>query len=273
MAHRHETALITGASAGIGAELADQFAHGGHDVVLVARREEKLRTLAASLEDRYGVTASVIVQDLAETDGAEQLYATVRERDHEIGVLVNNVGIGTHGLITDIDINRERDQLQLNMVTPTILTKLFGRAMVERGHGKVLNVASSAGFQPGPFMAVYYASKSYMLSFSEAIAEELRAEGITVSVLCPGPVETDFLESSGMADTAVGNAPTQDARTVAEVGYRGLMNGKTVIVPGLEYKLLERAVGVTPRSLVRKLSRHLNESRSRTRRNPSSRRR
>jgi short-subunit dehydrogenase len=259
MSPNRAPALITGASAGIGRELAHRFARAGHDVILVARREEKLNEMADSLEDQYGITASVVMQDLAESDGPEQLYDTVRERDLDVGVLVNNVGIATQGKFTDIDLDRDRDQLQLDVVTPTVLSKLFGREMVNRGHGKILNVASSAAFQPGPFMAVYYASKSYVLSFSEAIAEELREEGVTVSVLCPGPVDTEFQERATMTDTPLGSGPMQDVESVADTGYEGLMDGKTVIVPGYGYKLLWHTVGLVPRPLVRKTARWLNE--------------
>ena len=259
MQPNREPALITGASAGIGRALATRFARAGHDVILVARREAKLREVADALESRHGIAASVVVQDLAEPDGPEQLYDTVQDRDLEVAVLVNNVGIGTQGRFTDIDLDSERDQLQLDVVTPTVLSKLFGREMVERGHGKILNVASSAAFQPGPFMAVYYASKAYVLSFSEAIAEELRAEGIRVSVLCPGPVATEFQERAAMTDTPLGSGPMQDVETVAEAGYEGLMDGSTVIVPGLANKLLYHSVRVLPRPLVRKTARWLNE--------------
>jgi short-subunit dehydrogenase len=257
MSQNREMALITGASAGIGRALARRFARAGHDVILVARREEKLREVADSLEDQYGITASVVAQDLAESNGPEQLYETVNERDLDVGVLVNNVGIATQGKFTDIDL--DRDQLQLDVVTPTVLSKLFGRDMAERGHGKILNVASSAAFQPGPFMAVYYASKAYVLSFSEAIAEELREEGVTVSVLCPGPVDTEFQERATMTDTPLGSGPMQDVESVADAGYEGLMDEKTVIVPGIGYKLLWHTVGLVPRPLVVKTARWLNE--------------
>jgi short-subunit dehydrogenase len=259
MSSDREPALITGASAGIGRALAARFASAGHDVVLVARREENLRSLADSLEERYDIVASVVVQDLAEPGGPEQLYETVTERELDIGVLVNNVGIATQGTFTDIDLDRERDQLRLDVVTPTVLSKLFGREMVARGHGKILNVASSAAFQPGPFMAVYYASKAYVLSFSQAIAEELREEGVTVSVLCPGPVDTEFQERATMTDTRLGSGPMQDVAAVADAGYKGVMDGKSVIVPGVGYKLLWHTVGLMPRPVVRKVARWLNE--------------
>jgi short-subunit dehydrogenase len=259
MSSTREPALITGASAGIGRALAERFASAGHDVILVARREEALRESADRLEDQYGITASVVVQDLAERDGPEQLYDRIQERGLDVGVLVNNVGIATQGTFTDIDLDRERDQLRLDVETPTVLSKLFGREMVARGRGKILNVASSAAFQPGPFMAVYYASKSYVLSFSEAIAEELREDGVTVSVLCPGPVDTEFQERASMADTPLGSGPMQDVAAVADAGYEGLMDGKTVIVPGYGYKLLWHTVGLVPRPLVRKTARWLNE--------------
>ena len=259
MPSTREPALVTGASAGIGRALANRFARAGHDVILVARREAILRELADALEERYGITASVVVQDLAAPRGPEQLYETVTERGLAVGVLVNNVGIATQGKFTDIDLDRERDQLRLDVETPTVLSKLFGREMVARGHGKILNVASSAAFQPGPFMAVYYASKAYVLSFSEAIAEELREDGVTVSVLCPGPVDTEFQERASMADTPLGSGPMQDVTAVADAGYEGVMAGDTVVVPGIGYKLLWHTVGIMPRPLVRKVARWLNE--------------
>lgn len=257
MSDMGETALITGASAGIGAALARRFARSGHSVVLVARREERLRNLAAELEREHGVETAVVTQDLAEPDGADRLYETVQERGIHVDILVNNAGIGTQGRFTDTDLDTERDELQLNVVTPTVLTKLFGREMSERGHGKILNVASSAAFQPGPFMAVYYASKAYVLSFSEGIAEELRDEDVTVSVLCPGPVQTEFQDRAGASGIPLMRR-TQDVRTVAEAGYEGLMDGDVVIVPGIAYKLLGHTVGMLPRSFVRRVARWIN---------------
>lgn len=263
----HGTALVTGATAGIGRALAGEFARNGYDLVLVARRERKLREAAGELE-AYGVTAHVVPTDLGSRESREALYeAVAEERDIEVDTLVNNVGIGTQGKYTEVDLDRDLLQIELNVTTPSHLTKLFGADMVERGDGRVLNVASSAAFQPGPFMAVYYASKAYLLSFSEALHEELASDGVTVTALCPGPVATEFQERAGNEDAPQGNpeaegllAPNwQAADDVARAGYEGLHDGEAVVVTGTDLKLLTRLVPLLPRSTVRKLSRSLNE--------------
>lgn len=253
-----DTVLVTGGSAGIGRALADQFADAGHDLVLVARREEKLADAATDLANRHRISCETVVMDLSEPNSAHTLFDVVRDRDVEVDVLVNNVGIGTQGPFVAIDADHEADQLALNVVTPTLLAKLFGRKMVERGDGGILNVASSAAFQPGPYMAVYYASKAYMLSLSEAIAEELDGEGVTVTALCPGPVETEFQERADMTDTALGSGEMQDVKAVARAGYEGLVKGKTVVVPGWRYKILWRLARVLPRPITRKLAANVN---------------
>ena len=183
------TTLITGASAGIGRALPDEFASNGHDLLLVARREEQLREACTDLETGFGIDADYVVQDLADRAGREALLESVADR--RIDYLVNNVGIGTQGHFLDIDLDTELAQLELNVVTPTHLTKQLGPAMRDRGSGGILNVASSAAFQPGPFMAVYYATKSYLLSFSEAIHEEFKRDGVSVTAL-PGPSRPTF---------------------------------------------------------------------------------
>lgn len=265
----HGTALVTGASAGIGRALAAEFARNGYDLVLVARREEKLREAAEAFE-RHGITAHVVPTDLSSRENREALYeAVVEERGIEVDTLVNNVGIGTQGKYTDIDVDRDLLQIELNVTTPSHLTKLFGADMVARGDGRVLNVASSAAFQPGPFMAVYYASKAYLLSLSEALHEELAADGVTVTALCPGPVETEFQERAENRDAPLGNpevggplAPDwQAADDVARAGYEGLHDGEAVVVTGTDLKVFSRLVPLLPRSVVRKLSRSLNEGR------------
>jgi hypothetical protein len=257
------TALVTGASAGIGAELARQFADRGHDVVLVARREEALRRAADSYEARFGVQAHVVARDLASREGCDALHDELRERGIEVDYLVNNVGVGTHGHFLDIDADRDLDQLQLNVVTPTYLTKLFGPAMRERGFGGVLNVASTAAFQPGPFMAVYYATKSYVLSLSEALHEEFAPDGVTVTALCPGPVKTEFQERAGNTDATIGQEDAgllrwQTVEAVADAGISGLEEGRAVVVPGLEYRLLAVATKVVPRAVARRIAARLN---------------
>lgn len=262
----HGTALVTGASAGIGRALAEEFARGGYDLVLVARREAKLQAAAAEFE-AYGVDAHVVPTDLGSRENREELYAECEERGLEVDTLVNNVGIGTQGKYTDIDLDRDLLQIELNVTTPSHLTKLFGADMVERGDGRVLNVASSAAFQPGPFMAVYYASKAYLLSFSEALHEELREDGVTVTALCPGPVATEFQERAENQDAPLGNPGAesllgpnwQAAEDVARAGYDGLHDGEAVVVTGTDLKVLSRLVPLLPRSIVRKITRTINE--------------
>jgi short-subunit dehydrogenase len=257
------TALVTGASAGIGAELARQFAERGHDVVLVARREAKLRQAAATYEARFDVDAHVVAQDLASREGREALYDEVTDRGIEVDYLVNNVGVGTQGHFLDVGVDEELTQVQLNVATPTHLTKLFGREMRDRGHGGVLNVASTAAFQPGPFMAVYYASKSYALSLSEALHEEFADDGVTVTALCPGPVETEFQARAGNEDATIGDPDAglmrwQTPDEVAEAGIAGLEEEKAVVVVGTEYKLLSGLTKLLPRAVTRRLAADLN---------------
>lgn len=250
------TALVTGASAGIGRALAEEFARHGHDVVLVARRESRLRTAADEFENEYDVDAHYVVQDLSDRQGREAMIAAMADR--RIDYLVNNVGIGTQGRFVDIDLDRELTQLQLNVTTPTHLTKRFAPEMRDRGTGGILNVASSAAFQPGPFMAVYYATKSYLFSFSQALHRELSGDGVAVTALCPGPVDTEFQERADNTRTPIGSPggfPRWfDAETVARTGYDGLMAGKAVAIPGFEYKLLWRVARVTPRPILRRLA-------------------
>ncbi|MFC7227889.1 SDR family oxidoreductase [Salinirubellus salinus] len=260
----HGTVLVTGASAGIGRALTDQFAANGWDPVLVARREERLASACEELEAAFGVDADYVVQDLAVDGACDALYGTVTEElGREVDILVNNVGVGTQGEYVDVEAERDLQQLQLNVVVPSHLAKLFGRDMKQRGDGYVLNVASSAAFQPGPYMAVYYASKAYLLSFSEALHEELKPHGVTVTALCPGPVETEFQERAENTDTPIGGGrggfvSFQQADEVAEAGYDGLMDGKAVVIPGLDYKLLAKLTGVLPRSVTRRLAAQLN---------------
>jgi short-subunit dehydrogenase len=253
------TALVTGASRGIGYELARLFAGTGYDVVLVARTEEDLEAGAEYFEDRFGVEATVIPTDLADPEAPRELYEECQERDIQVDALVNNAGFGTAGDFVEADLEAELDEIQVNVTAVTHLTKLFGREMADRGDGKILNVASSAGFVPGPKMAVYYASKSYVLSFSEAIAEELDDDGVTVSCLCPGPVATGFQEEADVEDKWLNRLfMTDDVRSVARAGYRGVTSGKTVVVPGIALKLGMFATRFAPRSVLRKLTGFLN---------------
>ena len=254
-----ETALITGASSGIGLDLARLFAKDGHDVILVARSEGKLREIAAGLERDFGVTAHVIVADLARPDAPRQLVDALPV---DVDVLVNNAGFGVTGPFAGTDLAKELEMIQVNVVALTHLTKLLLPPMIARRRGRVLNVASTAAFQPGPLMAVYYATKAYVLSFSEAIADELRDSGVTVTALCPGPTETGFAAVADMTTTRLFNiAKPMSSAEVARAGYAAMRRGRRVVIPGVKNKLLTQSIRISPRRLVTTIVRKLQESR------------
>jgi short-subunit dehydrogenase len=255
------TALVTGASGGIGEELARLFAADGHDLVLVARGEEKLRRLAEELGAKHNVAARVVPSDLSRPEAPREIFDALEREDVRVDALVNNAGIGSWGLFAETDLNQELELLQINVVALTHLTKLFLPSMIARGRGYVCNVASTAAFQPGPLMAVYYASKAYVLSLSEALANECEGTGVRVSALCPGPTETGFVAAAGMSESKLFDRGAMSARDVAVAGYRGLFNGKTIVIPGTRNALLARTVGLMPRKLVTKVVRGIQERR------------
>jgi short-subunit dehydrogenase len=248
------TALITGASSGLGADFARLFAADGYDLVLVARREDKLRELAAELK----VKSTIIAADLSQHDAAA--YVVGRLVNVEIDALVNNAGLGFAGAFVDIDLEKELEMIHVNIVALTQLTKLLLPPMVKRGRGRILNVASTASFQPGPLMAVYYATKAYVLSFSEALAEELRKTGVTVTALCPGPTATGFAAVANVGATRLFSMmPPMKSMSAARAGYEGMKRGRRVVVPGLKNKLLAESVRFTPRRLVTTIVRKMQE--------------
>ena len=248
-----KTALITGASAGFGVEFARLFARHHNDVILTARRADRLAELAASLKAEYGINAHVIVADLAAHDGARGLFDAVQERGLEVEYLVNNAGFGTFGPFAETDPNESMDLVRVNIAALTELTALFLPAMVERHSGRVLNVASAAAFQPGPLMATYYASKAYGLHFSEALNEELEGTGVSVTALCPGAVMTEFQQVAGMETSGlVVNKRLISVEDVVEAGYEAMMRGTAHVVPGLGPKLLSFGVRFMPRRFVAK---------------------
>lgn len=254
-----QTALVTGASRGIGYELARKFAEDEYDLVLVARSEDRLEEIADEFENDHGVSATVLPKDLSVPGAPDELYDEVAAEGIEIDVLVNNAGIGTYGRFHENDLDGELDLLNINVVAPTHLTRLFLDDMVGNGEGgKILNVASTAAFQPGPLMATYYASKAYLLWFSEGIKEELKDSNVTVTALCPGPVDTGFQERAEMEESKIAKGSLDDPATVAEAGYKGLMKGKTMVIPGMRYKLLPLLVRLTPRSITRKMAMRIN---------------
>ena len=244
------TALVTGASSGIGAELAELFAADGDDVVLVARREKRLQELATRIEDEHGVTATVVPMDLTEADADLRLFEEVEKRDIEVHTLVNNAGFTTFGRFDATGIDDDQRMIDLNVTAVTRLTKRFVAPMVERGDGAVLNTSSMAGIAPTPTQAVYAATKAYILSFSESIGHELEDEGVTVTALCPGPVDTEFLELEGMEDSGVENGSLNDPASVAEAGYEGLKKGKRVVIPSTKMRTLAQLKRLLPRRKV-----------------------
>lgn len=253
------TVLITGASAGIGRELAQCFANDGYHLLLAARSEDRLELLARTLTSQFGVTAEPIVLDLADPVAPQQLYEDLTGRGISLDALVNNAGFGVPGRFVDNDPTRVRDMLQVNIRSITQLLQLFLPDMIKRGYGEILNVGSTAGFQPGPFQAAYFASKAYVNSLTEALAEELSGYAdINVTCLCPGPTATGFADTAGMQDSLNFKLGAMDAAVVARSGYKALKRGQVIVVPGIRNKLLSFSVRLSPRFAVRKIVRALN---------------
>lgn len=256
------TALITGASSGIGLELAHLFARDGYRLVLLARNRNTLRQLGDDLQSRYSITVRIAPKDLAHPATPAELYQELQEAGIVLDVLVNNAGFGGAGSFVSTDWNHEAEMMQVNMVALTHLTKLF-LPQIRAREGKIMNVASTAAFQPGPFMAVYYASKAYVLSFSEALSEELSGSGITVTCLCPGPVKTNFQRRAYLEGTAMANSPLLvDVREVARTGYEGMQKGKRVVIPGWKNRVGVELLRISPRSIVTKVVRKIQEKKN-----------
>lgn len=252
----NQTALITGASGGIGYELAKLFAKDHHNVVLVARSAPKLTQFADELQRQFGVSAKAIPLDLTAAPAPQFLFDQLQREGIAVDILVNNAGYGVLGEFGKVSLEENLGQIQLNVTALTHLTKLFLGPMIERHSGRILNVASIAGFQPGPLMAVYYATKAYVISFSEALANELSGSGVTATCLCPGATDTGFQGRAGVADTKLFRAiRPMDAKAVARDGYRGLMAGKTMVISGFRNWLLAESVRFSPRKLVTTISR------------------
>lgn len=250
-----DTALITGASSGIGTEFARLQAAAGGDMVLVARSSDKLNALKAELEAAHNVSVTVIAEDLAVAGAADKVFAATEAAGIRVDVLINNAGFGGHGKFHERPLDKERQMIQLNITTLTELTHLYVQGMVARGGGKVLNVASTAGFLPGPLQAVYYATKAYVLSFSQAIAEELGDTGVTVTALCPGPVDTGFVSEANLENVAAFDKAATPAK-VAKIGFEAMQRGKLVTIDNPAFSvMLNWIVPLLPRKAVLKISR------------------
>jgi short-subunit dehydrogenase len=249
-------AVVTGASAGIGLDLARILAREGHDLALVARREATMQELADELRERYGAESHVVAADLAAPNAAGVVQEALAGK--HVDVLVNNAGFGGLGAFAERSRDEDLRMLAVNVVALTDLTKRFLPGMVARGRGRILNVASTAAFQPGPFMAVYYASKAYVLSLSQALAEEVSGTGVTVTCLCPGPVDTEFHAVAGTeAQPLTSGLLSMSAAAVAEAGYRAMTRGKLIEIPGLHNKVGAQTIRIAPRRAVLKVVRRL----------------
>lgn len=243
---QNKTALITGASGGIGLEFAKLFAKNGYDLVLVAR-SESLRDQAADYHLNYNVKALPIIKDLSTPNAPQEIFDELTAAGITVDVLINNAGFATYGLFTDLDLHRELNMIQLNITSLVHLTGLFLPGMKARGFGRVLNVASTAAFQPGPLMATYYATKSFVLSWSEALGVEMKGTGVTFSALCPGPTQSGFQSRAAMTDSKLVQSGLMGAAEVAQIGYDALMGGQDMVVPGLRNQVMALAARFIPR--------------------------
>jgi short-subunit dehydrogenase len=252
-------ALVTGASSGIGLELSRLLAAAGHDLVLVGRSAERLDQTVRELHDRYGVHVESRRRDLSEPGAAETLWRELTAEGVAVDILVNNAGVGLHGAFGQQDPDAISRLVTLNVTALTTLTRLALPEMLARRSGRILNVASLVAFQPGgPQEAVYYASKSFVLSFSKGLARELRGSGVSVTALCPGPTKTSFEATAGATDTVLYKLmPSMTASVVARAGYRGMMRGSGVVIPGVVSKLLALAGELPPRRIALEVNRLL----------------
>ena len=250
----NKTALITGASNGIGLELARIHARQGDNLVLVARNKKKLDELKVEIEKQYQVSVHTIGKDLSEKDAALSVFDELKRNGIEVEYLVNNAGFGQLGEFATNSWEKEEQMIQLNITALTHFTKLFLPAMLERGSGKIMNVGSVASFMPGPLMAVYYATKAYVLSFSEAINAEVRGKGVTVTALCPGPTASGFQDAADMKGIKLLETfKMPSSGVVANYGYRAMMKGRAVAIHGFMNRLMVASLRVSPRSLVLKV--------------------
>jgi len=252
------TVLITGASGGLGYEFAKLFARDRHNLVLVARSGDKLAQVATELQ-AFGVTVKTISLDLGQPPAPKFLFDQLQRDNTTIEILINNAGFGAYGAFAESDSRTSLDMVEVNIAALTALTRLALPGMVQRKRGRIMNVASTAGFQPGPLMAVYYATKAYVIMFSEAIANELKGSGITVTCLCPGATATNFAGRAKMEESRLFKLGAMKSRDVAIAGYKGMMAGKGLVIPGFLNKTVAMSVRFSPRKLVTAISRSLQE--------------
>lgn len=256
----NKTALITGASSGIGLELSKIAASKGIDLVLVARDKPRLDKLKIALEKHCGVSVYVIGKDLSQPNAAQDVYNETKQQNIQIDYLINNAGFGDFGMFYETDLHKELQMINLNIATLTQFTKLYLIDMVKRKNGRIMNLASTAAFQPGPGMAVYYATKAYVLSFSEAIGNEVFDKGITVTALCPGMTQSGFQAAAHLEESKlVKGRKLPTSKEVAMYGFDAMMKGKSVAIHGFVNGLMANAIRFIPRALVVKLARKIQE--------------
>ncbi len=258
-----QTALVTGASSGIGFELAIVLAEAGAGLVLVARDRKRLEALAETIQQRYAVSARIIAKDLALSNTPDEIFQELQAAGIAVDVLVNNAGFGLHGFFAEVDMAEQLRMVQVNVTALTHLTRLFLPGMLQRRKGSILNVASTAAFQPGPVMAVYYATKAYVLFLSEALSNETQGRGVTVTALCPGPTTTEFQQRAGVGHTKLMQGRIMDAKTVAHAGLRGMLSGQSLVIPGFRNRLIALTVRFFPRKFVAKAVRSMQDARER----------
>lgn len=257
-----QTVLITGASSGIGKALAQHFAGEGYNIVAVAHPDAKLDVTCAQLRAMHAVEVTVIAMDLSRSTSARAIYDSLRDRGITVDVLVNDAGVGQGGTFMNSPIDQDIDIIRLNIEALTRMTKLFLYDMLQRGSGRILNVGSIAGFQPGPLLAVYHATNAYVNSFSEALAEELKDTNVTVTLLCPGPTDTDFFARADLEDSRVfESGMLMEPEEVAEIAFDALMNGERVVIPGMSNKVMTFTRRLMPLAMQAKLNKKFYEVR------------
>ncbi|MBX9783853.1 MAG: SDR family oxidoreductase [Chitinophagaceae bacterium] len=255
-----KTALITGASSGFGAEFAKEFAKDKHNLILVARGVDKMNALAETIRNQYNVDVKVTGKDLSKTEDVKALYDELQQQNIHIDYLVNNAGFGDFGFFHESDWSKQEQMINVNITALTYLTRLFVPLMIKNGYGKVLNVASSAAFQPGPTMSVYYATKAFVLSFSEAISNELNGTGVTVTCLCPGAAESGFQSAAAMEESKlVKGKKLPTSAEIAAFGYKHMMKGSLTVIPGFMNNIMAQSIRFTPRKLVLKIVRMMQD--------------
>jgi len=254
------TVLITGASTGIGRELADLAAADGYDLVLVARSETLLQNIALDLRHKFNRNVTVAAKNLGNPDGPREVFDAVVSAGIDVEVLINNAGFGLLGKFWEVDEHEQLNMIQLNIAAVTDLTRLFLPGFIARRRGRIMNVASTAAFQPGPLMSVYYATKAYVLSFSEAIHNEARDFGVTVTCLCPGPTDTEFSRRAQVTATKLfSGGNVMNARKVAEIGWNGMKRGKPLVIPGTLNRVMAFMTRFASRQLTASMARRMQE--------------